>query len=72
VTSKKTSFLQVDENTYKSFLPEFMAEELLQNHLFIENPGYYGGEGLEKSHEILDDKLVGLKEFLEKSSFVKA
>jgi hypothetical protein len=72
VTGKKTSFLQVDENTYKSFLPEFMAEELLQNHLFIENPGYYGGEGLEKSHEILDEKLVGLKEFLEKSSFVKA
>ncbi|KAL1797068.1 hypothetical protein ACET3X_005608 [Alternaria dauci] len=72
VTGKKTSFLQVDENTYKSFLPEFMAEELLQNHLFIENPGYYGGERLEKSHEILDEKLVGLKEFLEKSSFVMA
>ncbi|KAH7066177.1 putative NmrA family transcriptional regulator [Paraphoma chrysanthemicola] len=69
VTGKKTSFVRLDEGTYKSFLPEFMAQEMLENHLFIENPGYYGGEDLEKSHAILDDKLVSLGEFLEKSSF---
>jgi hypothetical protein len=72
VTGKKTHFAQVDEATYKSFLPEFMAEEMLENHLFIENPGYYGGAGLEKSHEILEEKLVGWKEFVEKSAAFKA
>jgi|TARA_R110002003_G_scaffold351_12_gene18980 hypothetical protein len=69
VAGKKTAFVQLDENTYKSYLPEFMAQEMLENHLFIESPGYYNGEGLEKSHAILDEKLVPLKEFLEKSSF---
>ncbi|KAF2032890.1 putative nucleoside-diphosphate-sugar epimerase [Setomelanomma holmii] len=69
VTGKKTAFVQLDEKTYKSFLPEPVAQELLENHLFIEVPGYYGGESLEKSHAILDKKLVSLKEYLEKSSF---
>lgn len=64
VTGRKTQFYQADEATYKSFLPEFMAQEMLENHLFIENPGYYNGEGLEKSHEILDEKLVGWKEYV--------
>jgi hypothetical protein len=40
-----------------------MAQEMLENHLFIENPGYYNGEELEKSHAILDEKLVGVKEY---------
>jgi hypothetical protein len=72
VTGKKTYFAQVDQTTYKSFLPDFMAEEMLENHLFIEDPGYYAGEGLEKSHEILDEKLVGWKEFLENGTAFKA
>jgi uncharacterized protein YbjT (DUF2867 family) len=72
VTGKKTHFAQVDAATYKSFLPEFMAQEMLENHFFIEEPGYYGGEGLEKSHEILEEKLVGWKGFVEKSTAFKA
>jgi hypothetical protein len=72
VTGKKTQYMQIDENTYKSFLPEFMAEEMLENHLFIEEPGYYGGEGLEKSHDILGDKLVTYKKYLENNESFKA
>jgi hypothetical protein len=72
VTGKKTQFAQVDEATYKSFLPEFMAQEMLENHLFIEKPGYYGGEGLEKSHEMLEEKLVGWKEYVQQSAAFKA
>jgi hypothetical protein len=64
VTGKKTQYMQIDNKTYKSFLPEFMAQEMLENHLFIEEPGYYGGEGLEKSHELLEEKLVSYKEYL--------
>lgn len=64
--------MQIDENTYKSFLPEFMAQEMLENHLFIENPGYYGGEGLEKSHEKLEEKLVDLKGYLANTGSFRA
>ncbi|KAH8716733.1 putative nucleoside-diphosphate-sugar epimerase [Phaeosphaeriaceae sp. PMI808] len=72
VTGKKTHFVQVDEKTYKGFLPESVAEELLENLLFIENPGYYGGEGLGKSHEVLEDQLVGWKQFAGKSTVLNA
>jgi len=62
-TGKKTQFYQVDEKTYRSYLPEFMAQEMLENHYLIESPGYYNGEKLEKSHAILDEKLVGVEEY---------
>jgi hypothetical protein len=62
--------VQLDNNTYKSFLPEFIAQEMLENHLFIEEPGYYLGEGLEKSHENVEEALVSWKEFAgSKSAF---
>ncbi|KAF2822471.1 putative nucleoside-diphosphate-sugar epimerase [Ophiobolus disseminans] len=71
-TDKKTQFYQIDEKTYKSYLPEFMAQEMLENHLFIESPGYYNSEGLEKSHEILDEKLVSWKEYAGNAAAWKA
>jgi hypothetical protein len=67
VTSKKTNFVQLSAEQYKGFLPGFMAEELLENHLFIENPGYYNGSELDESHAILEDKLVTWSEFITKS-----
>lgn len=69
VTGKKTQYYPVDEKTYKGFLPEFMAQEMLENHLFIEEPGYYGGESLDRTHSILDDKLVSWKDYVAKSQF---
>jgi len=36
-----------------------MGKEMLENHLFIEEPGYYAGRSLEESRELL--KSVGLK-----------
>ncbi|KAF7592528.1 hypothetical protein BBP40_012752 [Aspergillus hancockii] len=70
VTGKKTNFVQLDVETYKSFFPGPMADELLENHLFIENPGYYNGKSLKESLKLLAS--VGLKpttwkEFLEKN-----
>jgi hypothetical protein len=55
-TGKKAQFYQIDDKTYKSYLPDFMAQEMLENHFLIENPGYYNGEELEKIHAILDVK----------------
>ncbi|KAM0332104.1 hypothetical protein ACHAQA_002376 [Verticillium albo-atrum] len=67
VTGKKTQFAQVSAEQYKSFLPEAMAQEMLENHLFIEDPGYYNGAGLQESLEILEDKPTTWKEFIKKS-----
>ncbi|KAL2675392.1 hypothetical protein Neosp_011576 [[Neocosmospora] mangrovei] len=68
VVGKPARFVPVDAATYKSFLPEPMADEMLENHLFIEEPGYYNGRDLKESLDLLTS--VGLepttwKEFLE-------
>ena len=44
-----------------------MAEEFLENHLFIENPGYYNGASLNESLDLLEEKSTTWKEFLKKS-----
>ena len=70
VTGKKTQFVQVDSDTYKSFIPGPMGEEMLENHLFIENPGYYNGKSLKESNDLLKKhgyQPTSWKEFLEKS-----
>ncbi|KAB8231678.1 NmrA/HSCARG family protein [Aspergillus alliaceus] len=75
VTGQKTRFLQIDSETYKNFIPGPMGLEMLQNHLFIENPGYFNGRSLEESQNLLAKAAYqpeSWKEFLEvnKSSFV--
>jgi hypothetical protein len=52
-------------------LPEFAAQELLENMLLLEGAGYYGGEKLDESHAILEDKLTTWGEFLKASPAVK-
>jgi hypothetical protein len=68
-TGKKTHFMQVTAEQYKGFLPPNLAEEMLENHLFIENPGYYNGESLDESHKFVDGKLTTWKEFITKSGY---
>lgn len=70
VTGKKAVFYPIDEDTYKSYLPPSMAQELLENHLFIESPGYYVGQPLEETQDLLAEiglKSTSFKEFLEKN-----
>ncbi|KAF1930547.1 NmrA family transcriptional regulator [Didymella exigua CBS 183.55] len=66
-TGKKTHFAQITAEQYKGFLPGFIAEEMLENHQFIDEPGYYNGAELKESHDIVDDKLVSWEEFIKKS-----
>lgn len=56
VTGKETRFLQISSDVYKSFLPEFMAQEMLENNLFVEQPGYYNGADLVENHKTADLK----------------
>ncbi|KKK18309.1 hypothetical protein ARAM_001617 [Aspergillus rambellii] len=68
VTGKKARFVQVDSETYKGFNPGQMGLEMLENHLFVANPGYYNGRSLKESHDLLTEagyKPTTWKEFLE-------
>ncbi|KAK4870142.1 hypothetical protein LT330_005196 [Penicillium expansum] len=70
LTGKKTQFVQVDSDTYKSFIPGPMGEEMLENHLFVENPGYFNGRSLKESHKLLEKsgyRVTTWKDFLEQS-----
>lgn len=70
MTQSKTRFVQLDAETYKSFLPAPMAQEMLENHLFIEEPGYYAGKSLQESLDLLakvDLKPTSWKDFLAKN-----
>lgn len=62
--------MQLDAETYKSFLPEPIALEMLENHLFVEDPGYYAGKDLKESLDLLASvnlKPTSWKEFLAKN-----
>ncbi|RSL41627.1 hypothetical protein CEP53_012646 [Fusarium sp. AF-6] len=68
VIGKPARFVPIDAATYKSYLPDPLADEMLENHLFIEESGYYNGQDLKESLDLLSN--VGLqpttwKEFLE-------
>ncbi|KAF4540339.1 Family transcriptional regulator [Lasiodiplodia theobromae] len=67
VTGKTTRFVQVSNEQYMKFLPEPIAEEMLENHLFIESPGYYNGASLADSLGLLEEKPVSWKEFVAKA-----
>ncbi|KAH0435091.1 NmrA family transcriptional regulator [Colletotrichum camelliae] len=68
VTGKTARFVQVDAEAYRGFFPAPMADEMLENHLFIGEPGYYAGKDLEESLDLVGGvglKPTSWKEFLE-------
>lgn len=67
VTGKNATFIQATPDQYKAALPASIAEELLENHLFIENPGYFLGEPLDETLKLLDSKPTDWAEFAKKN-----
>ncbi|CAG7996022.1 unnamed protein product [Penicillium salamii] len=70
VTGRKTQFVQLDSEVYKSFIPGPMGQEMLENHLFIEKPGYYVGRSLKESQALLSKsgyQATSWKSFLEQN-----
>ncbi|KAH7159200.1 hypothetical protein DER46DRAFT_663177 [Fusarium sp. MPI-SDFR-AT-0072] len=59
VAGKTSRFIPFDAAPCKSFLPETLADEMLENHFFIEEPGYHAGRDLRESLDLLES--VGLK-----------
>ncbi|KPM43777.1 hypothetical protein AK830_g2806 [Neonectria ditissima] len=68
VTGKKASFIKVTSEQYLASLPEAIAEEYLENQLFVEEPGYFLGEPLDDSLKLLDSKPTTWTEFVEKNA----
>ncbi|KAE8551374.1 hypothetical protein TMatcc_001318 [Talaromyces marneffei ATCC 18224] len=60
----KAAAIQIPEETFKSFLPPPVAQELLENMLVMDREGYFGGESLDKSHFLLEDNLTTWKEHI--------
>ncbi|KAH0283044.1 NmrA-domain-containing protein [Aureobasidium namibiae CBS 147.97] len=67
VTGNKMRYIQISGDQFKSYLPEFMAEEMLQNHILLDTTGYYAGASLDESLDLLEEKPVTWKEFIKKS-----
>jgi len=66
---KGVHFVQLSGDMLKGALkargtPDFVAEELWENMRLIPEFGYYGGESLDFSHSILDDKLTTWAEYV--------
>lgn len=65
VIREPAAFAQIREDVFKSFLPPPVAQELLENMLLLENPGYYAGGDLISSRDMTDGELTTWKEFVE-------
>ncbi|KAK0702064.1 hypothetical protein B0T26DRAFT_758017 [Lasiosphaeria miniovina] len=58
VTAKKGQYVQLDQDVYLGFLPPPIAQEILENELLCEDPGFFAGGSLTEGHELLAE--VGL------------
>jgi hypothetical protein len=65
VLGKPAAFMQIPEEAFKSFLPPPVAQELLENQLLVEDPGYYAGADLSESLSLADGKPTTWKEFVQ-------
>lgn len=48
-------------------LPPDMVDEIYENLVLLEGPGYYAGADLTRSLQLLSEKPVTVKEFFEKN-----
>ena len=68
VTGYKGQYVQLNHDVYKSFLPPPIAQEILENELLCEEPGFFAGAGLGEGHDLLAQaglKATTWKDFLE-------
>ncbi|KAK7428138.1 hypothetical protein QQZ08_005377 [Neonectria magnoliae] len=58
------SFVQIPTETFKSYLPAPIAQEMLENILLLEDPGYYAGADLTESLALLEEAPTSWKSFV--------
>ncbi|KEY72995.1 hypothetical protein S7711_04659 [Stachybotrys chartarum IBT 7711] len=67
VLGKPATYQQIPQDVFKTFLPDMIAQEMLENLLLLEGPGYYGGQDLAESLALLDEKPTTWSEYVEKN-----
>ncbi len=67
VSGKKIVYIQISNDQYTAPLPPSVAQELLEDHLFVDEPGYYLGESLEPSLDFLDSEPNSFERFVQKN-----
>lgn len=67
VIGKPATYQQIPHDVFKTFLPDVIAQEMLENLLLLEAPGYYGGQDLAESLALLDEKPTTWREYVEKN-----
>lgn len=71
VIGKPLSAVTIPSKMFKAglavSLPSDMVEEIYENLVLLEGPGYYAGADLTSSLELLSEKPVSLKEFFERN-----
>lgn len=70
VTGKKARFVQVTPEEFRKSLPENIAQELLENLLFVEDPGYFLGASLDDSLRLVDEKPTSWADYVKTNSAV--
>jgi hypothetical protein len=67
--SLKVVTLPVDmfKSALAASLPPDMVDEVYQNLVLLEGPGYYAGADLTESLQLLSEKPVTMREFIEKN-----
>ena len=67
VMGKPASYYQLPAETFKSYLPEPIKEEMYENLMLFENEGYYEGASLDESLALLDEEPTTWKHFVEQN-----
>ncbi|KAG5918824.1 hypothetical protein E4U53_004049 [Claviceps sorghi] len=69
VTGKKVSYVETPHDAFKSHFPAPAAQEMLENMLLLQDPGYYAGADLTPSLRLLDehDKPISWKAFAQQN-----
>ncbi|CRG90536.1 NmrA-like family domain-containing protein 1 [Talaromyces islandicus] len=63
-TGYKAQAVQIPGDVFKSFLPAAVAQEMMENIMLLEDPGYYAGESLSPTHALLDEKPTTWKDYV--------
>ncbi|KAK0736396.1 NmrA-like family-domain-containing protein [Apiosordaria backusii] len=70
---KTASYKKLPDDVFREFwtkyqgAPEFVAQELLENMQLFDTYGYFGGESLDETHALLEDKLTTWEEYAAKT-----
>ncbi|KAI0015229.1 NMRAL1 protein [Xylariomycetidae sp. FL0641] len=69
---KTARYFPLTEDMFRGYMkstgaPDFVADEMYENMLLLQDFGYYGGEPLDESHKYVEDHLTTWVDFMKKT-----